>query len=133
MEYVIYYSKGLAGVLFELKCKYEKERHSQSPRTLTVTTHNHGQSHTIQNHPNSHIIQAHTGILVGKIDSFMGQKTRLALFRARSDVKSKKLTKPKVGISFVKNYLNCVLCEHKNWTDLDMHGLEKDFFQQQRW
>jgi hypothetical protein len=55
---VIYYSKGLTGVLFELKCKMKNNNnhshlsHSQSPLTLVVTTHSHGYSLKIQTHPN---------------------------------------------------------------------------------
>jgi hypothetical protein len=47
MGLVIYYSKGLTGVLFELKCKMKNKdnhshlSHSQSPLTLVITNHSH--------------------------------------------------------------------------------------------
>jgi hypothetical protein len=50
MSLVIYFSKGLTGVLFKLKCKMKNKdkhshlTHSQSLLTITVTTHTHSQS-----------------------------------------------------------------------------------------
>jgi hypothetical protein len=63
MGLVIYFSKGLTGVLFILKCKMKNKdkhshlSHSQSPFTLTVTFHNHSHhsySLTVTFHNHSH-------------------------------------------------------------------------------
>jgi hypothetical protein len=105
MGLVIYYSKGLTGVLFELKCKMQNKdnhnhlSHSSSPLTLVVNTHSHGHSHKIQNHTNltkTNHTYAHTTHPTSNIhtlthdtthwntgrkeDYFISKRTRLALF-----------------------------------------------------